>query len=81
MEGGTTDEVLCVAWLETGVPAPDLPPRRDGFCTQWIERVLSRELGATASPGFGLHGVWCRVVLPLLEDSVAPGLIMSPGGV
>ena len=65
LEGKIPGEVLRFEWLETGVPAPSLPLRRDGFGTQWIERVLSRELGATASLGFGLHGVCCRVVLPL----------------
>ena len=51
--------------LETGVPAPSLPLRRDDFGAQWIERILSRELGVTASLSFGLRGVCCRIVLPL----------------
>ena len=74
LEGRTTGRVLRFEWLETGVPAPSLPFRRDGFGTQWIERVLSRELGVTASLGFGLHGVCCRIALPLLEDGVASSL-------
>lgn len=52
-------------WLETGVIVPEASSRREGFGTELIERVLDRELGATAALKLSPTEVRCTIALPL----------------
>ena len=56
---------LSLEWRETGVPALDPNPTRQGFGRDLIERGLPYELGAATSLEFLPGGVRCTVELPL----------------
>lgn len=62
-------DLLRFEWLETGYVLPD-EPRHRGFGTDLIERILSQELGGTASLDFGQGGVRCVIVLPLTPGGI-----------
>ncbi len=61
-------------WLETEVAVPDASLRHEGFGTDLIERILTRQLGATTALGFGRDGVCCTISLPVAADGFLPGL-------
>lgn len=79
--GGTLD----VRWSSTGGAQPRLrvewservpdgiePPRRRGFGTELIERMLDYELGATATLDLRATGALATIELPLTADVVIP---------
>lgn len=55
---------LRFAWAETGGPEREAPSRR-GFGTDVIERMLPYDLGALTALTFGVHGLTCRIEVPL----------------
>jgi two-component system CheB/CheR fusion protein len=56
---------LSLEWRETGVPALNPAPTRQGFGRDLIERGLPYELGAATSLEFLPGGVRCAIELPL----------------
>lgn len=58
-------EVLSLEWRESGVPAVDRAPRRDGFGRGLLERGLAYELGARTSLQFLGGGLLATIQLPL----------------
>ena len=65
---------LRVEWRETGVPvenpdglppAPDVPPRRQGYGRELIERALPYQLKAQTSYELTPEGVRCTIVVPV----------------
>lgn len=61
-----TDETrprLALVWREHGGP-PVAPPRRRGFGTRMIERVLAQELGGEVAVEFRPQGLVCTVTAP-----------------
>ena len=69
---------LRIEWRELGGPAPDAAPRRSGFGTELIERMLAYELDAAGSLGFDRDGAHCVIVLPLTAEIVAPAPCSTP---
>jgi two-component system CheB/CheR fusion protein len=59
---------LVLEWVESGVVP--LPPRRRGFGTELIERMLNYEFGAEAALAFGPDGARCTIDLPLNDRVV-----------
>ena len=57
---------LRFVWTEA-VPGGIKPPRRDGFGTEFINRLMSYELDATPDLQFGPNGVICRIDIPLVN--------------
>jgi PAS domain S-box-containing protein len=57
--------LLAVEWRESGVPALDHAPRRNGFGRGLIERGLAYELGARTSLQFVGGGLLATMELPL----------------
>ncbi len=57
---------LLISWIETGVAVE--PPRRRGFGSDLIEKVVPYEFGGTGRLDFGSDGVRCEIELPLSED-------------
>ena len=73
VEGAWGGKALRFEWREGGMPPAREPPGRRGFGTELIERVLERELGGSASLGFGHDGAHCTVLLPLVAGLVVAG--------
>ena len=74
VEGAWSGKVLRFEWREGGMPPAQEPPSRRGFGTELIERTLERELGGSASLGFGHDGARCTILLPLVAGvSVSAG--------
>jgi two-component system CheB/CheR fusion protein len=56
---------LALEWLENGVRLDDTVPRRSGFGTELLERILAYHLEAKAAMTFGPEGLRYVVDLPL----------------
>jgi two-component system, chemotaxis family, CheB/CheR fusion protein len=65
--GGTDNEILALAWTESGGPAVQ-PPIRRGFGTTLIERSLTHELDAEVRREFAAPGLRCTIEIPLTEE-------------
>jgi two-component system CheB/CheR fusion protein len=65
--GGTDNEILALAWTESGGPAVKAPTRR-GFGTTLIERALTHELDAEVRREFAVPGLRCAIEIPLTEE-------------
>ena len=61
---------LSLEWRESGVPAVNVNPARNGFGRELIERGLPYELGAATALDFARGGVRALIELPL-TDKVA----------
>lgn len=68
--GGPDATTLRLDWVEGGVPAIDIAPRRSGFGRELIERALPFELGARTALQFRRGGAHAFIELPL-TDTVA----------
>lgn len=66
----TERPILHFEWLESGVVAVDMTPRRTGFGRALIEKGLPFELGATTSIHFQPGGVRVLMRVPLTRDEV-----------
>jgi two-component sensor histidine kinase len=55
---------LCLSWEERGGPAVS-PPRRQGFGTRLIERILTRELNGQVQIDYAPTGLACTIEAPL----------------
>jgi two-component system, chemotaxis family, CheB/CheR fusion protein len=64
---GTQNEILALAWTESGGPAVQ-PPVRRGFGTTLIERALTHELDAEVRREFAVSGLHCTIEIPLTEE-------------
>jgi len=63
--GGESEGFLRLDWIETGSRVlPDVP-RREGFGTELIKRMLAYELAAETSLNFAPEGLHCTIRLPL----------------
>jgi two-component system, chemotaxis family, CheB/CheR fusion protein len=58
---------LRLDWVETGGLAPADRPKREGFGTELIERMLAYQLGGEASLNFAPRGLHCTISLRLTE--------------
>jgi two-component system, chemotaxis family, CheB/CheR fusion protein len=67
LTGGTDNEILALAWTESGGPAVQ-PPIRRGFGTTLIERALTHELDAEVRREFAVPGLRCTIEIPLTEE-------------
>jgi len=65
--GGTEPPLLHLCWRERGGP-PVVAPRRTGFGTQLIERVLAAEIGGRAEIDYRSEGIVFTAVAPLAKD-------------
>ncbi|WP_243369274.1 sensor histidine kinase [Microvirga solisilvae] len=63
------DPQLVFEWIETGVSLSNDTPRRRGFGTELIEKVLSYELGGEAVLDFTPDGLCCTMRFPM-DDQV-----------
>lgn len=59
-----TDDRFQLEWIEHGGP-PATPPKRQGFGSRMIERVLTGELGGGAQMQYGPLGFRCTVEAPI----------------
>jgi two-component system CheB/CheR fusion protein len=64
------DMRLTLEWLESGVPAIDQEPARNGFGRELLERGLPYDLRANTALEFRQGGVRCVIELPL-NDKIA----------
>ncbi len=64
---GTDNEILALAWTESGGPAVQAPIRR-GFGTTLIERALTHEFDAAVRREFEVSGLRCTIEIPLTEE-------------
>ena len=62
---------LSLEWRESGVPALNSRPSRNGFGRDLIEEGLPYDLGAVTSLDFAPGGVRCTVELPLGDRVIA----------
>jgi two-component sensor histidine kinase len=74
IEGGE----LVLSWREAGGPRVAGPPRRRGFGTELLERVLAHQHGARTAFEWRPGGLACTVRLPLAE--VAASTRTPPDG-
>lgn len=74
LEKAAAGKVLRFEWLETGVSVPEAPPRRAGFGTELIERILGRELGAQATLDLSSAQARCTIALPVPTGPAFPNL-------
>ncbi len=70
------DDLVSLAWRETGGPAVS-PPTRRGFGTRLLERSASYELDGTVELRFPPEGVRCELAFPLRVLGQSP---MRPEG-
>ena len=70
---------LLFCWSETGVRVAGPAPRRRGFGTEAIERVLPEELDAATRLDFVPGGLRCSIALPLGAERVASAPGPGPG--
>ncbi len=62
---------LLFDWVETGAPAPLVPPQRQGFGTTLIEQRIPYELKGRGRLSFEPDGLRCRLEFPLRQgDSI-----------
>nr|WP_276616178.1 CheR family methyltransferase [Rhodobacter sp. SGA-6-6] len=61
-----TSPRLVISWVEEGVEVP--PPKRRGFGSDLIEKVVPYEFNGTGRLDLGSEGLRCNIELPLSED-------------
>lgn len=59
---------LCIDWTERGGP-PVKQPRRKGFGSTLLHRVLAAQCGAEIEIAYEREGLHCRINIPLTEKS------------
>jgi two-component sensor histidine kinase len=62
---------LHLDWTETGGP-PVRPPRRQGFGSTLLQRVLPMQSNAQVELDFDQAGLRCRIVAPMVERRLVP---------
>jgi two-component system CheB/CheR fusion protein len=62
------DPLLVFDWIEKGVNLDGKSPRRSGFGTELLERLLAYELGATTKLEFKQTGLQFKLTLPLTGE-------------
>ena len=62
---GDDDQTVAIEWVERGGPPVDAPRRR-GFGSQLLERVLNSQIGARATISYHPDGLWAHVEVPLM---------------
>jgi two-component system CheB/CheR fusion protein len=60
------NEILALAWTESGGPVVQ-PPIRRRFATTLIERTLTHELDAEVRRESAVSGLRCTIEIPLTE--------------
>lgn len=65
MPDAGSEQVIHLAWRETGVAMSPPHDRPKGFGAELIERTLPYELSATTSLDFGPDGLECLIDLPI----------------
>ncbi|HYF53623.1 MAG TPA: HWE histidine kinase domain-containing protein, partial [Salinarimonas sp.] len=76
-EGGTGRPTLRLRWAERGGP-PVEPPRRRGFGTRLLERVLATEPGGGVTTTFAPDGLVCEIRLELADVGGVAAPVESP---
>jgi two-component sensor histidine kinase len=76
-EGGTGRPTLRLRWAERGGP-PVEPPRRRGFGTRLLERVLATEPGGGVTTTFAPDGLVCEIRLELADEGGVAAPVESP---
>ena len=57
---------MVLEWRESSVTLPEsVVPRRRGYGTELIERLLPYDLGAETRLEFGTDGVHCTITVPI----------------
>lgn len=81
LEGEGDRGLLVIQWLEEGGP-PVTPPRRQGFGTRLIKKVVAKALKAHVDLEYRPEGLICRLTVPRgaldAERSIRPGSAYSP---
>ncbi|WP_262298310.1 sensor histidine kinase [Microvirga sesbaniae] len=62
---------LAIGWVERGGP-PVEQPRRKGFGSTLLHRVLTHQCRATISIAYDPEGLSCHMDIPLLEERLVP---------
>jgi two-component sensor histidine kinase len=70
-EGAPGARRMQLCWTESGGP-PVTPPRRAGFGTRMIGRVLTAELDSEVRFDFDRAGLRCRLAMPVAEGPNPP---------
>lgn len=82
-EGEGDESPLVIQWREAGGP-PVKPPRRPGFGTRLIKKVVARALRADVALDYRPEGLICRMTVPrgaldpVRQDSRRHGLAPDP---
>jgi PAS domain S-box-containing protein len=64
-------QLLVIRWLERGGP-PVAAPKRSGFGTFLLRRVLPADLGASLTPEYNESGLRCEIIVPLSNRLTDP---------
>jgi len=70
---GVEDEMLALAWEETGGPLVQIPTSR-GFGTRSLMASVESQLGGQALFDWRTEGLICRLVVPLAREASVPML-------
>ncbi|WP_425493317.1 sensor histidine kinase [Microvirga zambiensis] len=62
---------LTIDWVERGGPPVD-PPRRKGFGSTLLHRVLTHQCRAAINIAYGREGLSCHIDIPLLKERLVP---------
>ncbi|WP_425487886.1 sensor histidine kinase [Microvirga lupini] len=62
---------LAIDWVERGGPRVE-PPRRKGFGSTLLHRVLTHQCHATISIAYDPDGLSCHMDIPLVEERLVP---------
>lgn len=71
MRDGAAGRQLAIDWVERGGPAVE-QPRRKGFGSTLLHRVLTHQCHATISIAYDPEGLSCHMEIPLVEDRLVP---------
>jgi|GEM_PF-855389 len=71
MHDGAAGRRLAIEWIERGGP-PVEQPRRKGFGSTLLHRVLTHQCHATISIAYNPEGLSCHMEIPLIEDRLVP---------
>ncbi|WP_441985627.1 sensor histidine kinase [Microvirga sp. 2YAF29] len=63
--------LLIIDWVERGGPKVE-QPRRKGFGSTLLHRVLTHQCHATISIAYDPEGLSCHMEIPLIEDRLVP---------
>lgn len=62
---------LAIEWVERGGP-PVEQPRRKGFGSTLLHRVLTHQCRATIRIAYDREGLTCHMDIPLVEERLVP---------